>query len=227
MSAHKDAGSPQGTSAHDNGMVGRDERVVEYLRQRLATVVATGSAAAAAMKPDVEEEQSRFSPDLEDDKEGGSDQNGSKDAYPNIHAESWDDDELDPAWIIDRYCSWQEEDLEDALMEEEEGSAVNQLLSGVLEDRKEGRDEETSESIALQSPDLGPNSKGNRFTRHQVYKLSLITFRLSRDKAVGKDGKDTPGIHTPHASFSVPFSVTIAAFRVYLRYSHIYFEDTR
>jgi hypothetical protein len=127
---------------------GDNERVVEYLRQRLATVVAAGGQT----EPDEDYiERSHFSMDLDDESGledwsgyGGSSDHGggtgSEAAYPNLRAVSWEDDELDPAWIIDRYCSWQEEDLEDAMLEEGEGSEVNRLLNAEWRDWNEGRE---------------------------------------------------------------------------------------
>jgi hypothetical protein len=124
------------------------ERVVEYLRQRLATVVAAGITSPTA--PDVDYvERSHFSMDLDDEsgledwsgysgsENGGG--TGSEGAYPDLRVVSWEEQELDPAWIIDRYCSWQEDDLEDAMLEEGEGSEVNRLLSEEWRDWNEGR----------------------------------------------------------------------------------------
>jgi hypothetical protein len=125
-----------------------NERVVEYLRQRLATVVAAGAAQCSIENPAYGEmEHSRFSMDLSDsdeasynyegtglENENGDDGEGEEAVYPNLRAVSWEGDEVDPAWIIDRYCSWQEEDLEDAMVEEGEGSAHDsngKLLSPV------------------------------------------------------------------------------------------------
>ncbi|KAE9375056.1 hypothetical protein N431DRAFT_224106 [Stipitochalara longipes BDJ] len=127
------------------------ERVVEYLRQRLATVVAAGITSPTA--PDVDYvERSHFSMDLDDESGledwsgcGGSENSGSarsETAYPNLRAVSWEDNELDPAWIIDRYCSWQEEDLEDAMLKEGEGSEVNRLLSEEWRGWNEGKERE-------------------------------------------------------------------------------------
>jgi hypothetical protein len=143
---NKETVSPRGTppshgkvQVQANGGEGSpNERVVEYLRQRLATVVAAG-----AHPEPVEDymERSHFSMDLSDDGGvedrsafGGSDNGGgtgtpAEAAYPNLRTVSWEDDELDPSWIIDRYCSWQESDLEDAMMEEGETCEVNRLLS--------------------------------------------------------------------------------------------------
>lgn len=131
----------------------RDERVVEYLRQRLATVVAAGPQPRTESDAEVPvEERSHFSMDLDDESGledwsgyGGSEHDGgtaSEAAYPNLRAVSWEDDELDPAWIIDRYCSWQEGDLEDAIMEEGGASEVNRLLSEEWRDWNEGRERE-------------------------------------------------------------------------------------
>lgn len=164
MSDHKDIVSPRDEAPppHNNGIEGRDERVVEYLRQRLASVIASGSA--ATMEPDVNVERSRFSEDLEDEvwqDYGGSDRDGSEAAYPNIRTEAWDEDELDPAWIIDRYCSWQEEDLEDALMEEDEGSEVNRLLSGDWKETKDENDEGNTDHLAPESANFDPDSQGS------------------------------------------------------------------
>jgi hypothetical protein len=185
MSGYKNIASPPDASHPNNGIEGRDERVVEYLRQRLASVVAAGSS--AAMEGDVGVEHSSFSQDAEDGYEG-SDQNGSEDAYPNIRAQSWNDDgddELDSAWIIDRYCSWQEEDLEDALMEEGEGSEVNRLLGGNCEIQNDGKDTESSENPARRSGGFGEDSEGNlKFFKlvesHSQNLDSLTTKRLER-----------------------------------------------
>jgi len=127
------------------------ERVVEYLRRRLATVVAAGISSPKV--PDVDYvERSHFSMDLDDESgledwsgydgsenEGGT---GSETVYPNLRAVSWEDNELDPAWIIDRYCSWQEEDLEGAILEEAEGSEANRLLSEEWKEWNAGRERE-------------------------------------------------------------------------------------
>jgi hypothetical protein len=130
----------------------RDERVIEYLRQRLATVVAAGPQPRTE-PPDISViERSHFSMDL-DDESGLEDWSGDEEsengggtgpeaAYSNFLAVSREDDELDPAWIIDRYCSWQEEDLDDAMMDEGEGSEVNRLLSEEWRDRNAGREQE-------------------------------------------------------------------------------------
>jgi hypothetical protein len=162
MSDHNDIASPQDGALPplNDGIEGRDERVVEYLRQRLASVIASGSA--AAMEPAVN--VSRFSEDLEDEDwgdYGGSDQDGDEAAYPNTRAEAWDEEHLDPAWIIDRYCSWQEEDLEDALMEEGEESEVNQFLSSEWNDQKDGKDDGTRANSTQESTESDPGSKGN------------------------------------------------------------------
>lgn len=152
---NKDIVSPSDTPSAQNDMQidgskegGDNERVVEYLRQRLATVVAAGIQTT----PDEEIiERSHFSMDLDDESGledwsnyGGSSDNGggtgSEPAYPNLRTVSWEDDELDPAWIIDRYCSWQEADLEDAMLEEGEGSEVNRLLSAEWREWIEGRE---------------------------------------------------------------------------------------
>jgi hypothetical protein len=139
-------GSEKGSGEAEN------ERVVEYLRQRLASVVAAGVPPETDADPYVE--RSHFSMDLSDEsgmedwsayegsENGGGTGTGSEAAYPNLRAVSWEVDELDPAWIIDRYCSWQEADLEDAMIEEGEGSEVNRLLSQEWRGWNEGREKE-------------------------------------------------------------------------------------
>jgi len=148
--AHHEAEASATEKGKESGEVD-SERVVEYLRQRLATVVAAGISSPTA--PDVDYiERSHFSMDLDDESgledwsgydgsenEGGT---GSETAYPNVRAVSWEDNELDPAWIIDRYCSWQEEDLEDAMLGEGEASEVNRLLSEEWKEWNEGRERE-------------------------------------------------------------------------------------
>ncbi|KAN0099094.1 hypothetical protein V8E51_012869 [Hyaloscypha variabilis] len=158
--SNKDAVSPSDTrpalhdaeaSATEKGKgTGKadSERVVEYLRQRLATVVAAGITSPTAPVVDYVE-RSHFSMDLDDEsgledwsgysgsENGGG--TGSEGAYPDLRVVSWEEQELDPAWIIDRYCSWQEDDLEDAMLEEGEGSEVNRLLSEEWRDWNEGR----------------------------------------------------------------------------------------
>jgi hypothetical protein len=129
-----------------------NERVVEYLHQRLASVVAAGIPPETDAELFVE--RSHFSMDLSDEsgmedwsayegsENGGGTGTGSEAAYPNVRAVSWEDDELDPAWIIDRYCSWQEADVEDAMLGEGEGSEVNHLLSQEWREWNEGRERE-------------------------------------------------------------------------------------
>jgi hypothetical protein len=147
--SHNDA-QASGSGKESEGT--RDERVIEYLRQRLATVVAAGPQPRTE-PPDVSViERSHFSMDLDDESgledwsgDGESEHGGGTGpgaAHPNLLAVSREDDELDPAWIIDRYCSWQEEDLDDAMMDEGEGSEVNRLLSEEWRDWNAGRERE-------------------------------------------------------------------------------------
>ncbi len=138
--------APSHDEIQANGGEGSEDRVVEYLHQRLATVVAAGTHPEP---PEDYIERSHFSMDLsgdsgiEDQSAFGESDNGggsgtpAEAAYPNLRTVSWEDDELDPAWIIDRYCSWQEPDLEDAMVEEEEASEVNRLLSEEWRERNE------------------------------------------------------------------------------------------
>jgi hypothetical protein len=192
MSDHKDIVllQEEAPPPPNNGIQGRDERVVEYLRQRLASVIASGSA--AAMEPDVNVNRSRFSEDLEDENwqaYGGSDREGSKAAYPNIRAEAWDESELDPAWIIDRYCSWQEEDLEDALMDEEEGREVNQLLSSDWKEAKDENNMGNSDHLAPESANFNPESKGSYVPRRRsmgFYSQYLDSYTVKRMARIAK-----------------------------------------
>lgn len=239
---HKETVSPRGTPpSHDevqaNGGEGSEnDRVVEYLRQRLATVVAAGT------NPEPAEdyiERSHFSMDLSDDS-GIEDQSafGESDngrgsgtpaeaAYPNLRTVSWEDDELDPAWIIDRYCSWQESDLEDAMMEDEEASEVNRLLSEEWREWNEaggGRERGRGREIGIgegsgrgrrAGADANPNGGCRRKSPMwgACHGLRLIMSRFSHDEAPSENCKDNAGIHAAHAFFEESFSVCISTIR--------------
>jgi len=237
---NKETASPQGTPpSHDevqaNGGEGSEnERVVEYLRQRLAIVVAAGT------HPEPAEdymERSHFSMDLSDDSgmEGGSAFGGSDNgdgvgtpaeaAYPNLRTMSWEDDELDPAWIIDRYCSWQESDLEDAMMEDGEASEVNRLLSEEWREWNEaggGREREQEIGIGEGSgrgrkAGADANPKGGCRRKSLMWGacdgLRLIMSRFSHDEAPSENCKDNAGLHVAHASFEESIPVCISKIR--------------
>jgi hypothetical protein len=237
---NKETVSPRGTppsldEVQANGGEGSEnERVVEYLRQRLATVVVAGT------HPEPAEdymERSHFSMDLSDDSgtEGGSVFRGSDNgggsgtpaeaAYPNLRTVSWEDDELDPAWIIDRYCSWQESDLEDAMMEDGEASEVNRLLSEEWREWNEaggGREREQEIGIGEGSgrgrkAGADANPKGGCRRKSLMWGacdgLRLIMSRFSHDEAPSKNCKDNAGLHAAHASFEESFSVCISTIR--------------
>lgn len=232
--------SPRGTppsqdEVQANGGEGSEnERVVEYLRQRLATVVAAGT------HPDPAEdyiERSHFSMDLSDDSgiedqsafgesnNGGGSGTPAEAAYPNLRTVSWEDDELDPAWIIDRYCSSQESDLEDSMIEDEEASEVNRLLSEEWKEWNEaggGREREREIGIGEGSGRgrrAGADANSNGLCRKKslmwgaCHGLRLIMSRFSHDEAPSKNCKDNAGLHAAHASFEESLSVCISTIR--------------
>jgi hypothetical protein len=234
----KETVSPRGTPpSHDevqaNGGEGSEnQRVVEYLRQRLATVVAAGTHSEPA---EDYIERSHFSMDLSDDSgtedpsafgesdNGGGSGTPAEAAYPNLRTVSWEDDELDPAWIIDRYCSWQESDLEDAMMEDEEASEVNRLLSEEWREWNEAgggreREREREQEIGIgegAGADANPNGGCRRKSLlwGACDGLRLIMSRFSHDEAPSENCKDNAGLHAAHASFEESLSLCISTIR--------------